>query len=176
MALQEKAKAGCLELMYLDEAGFSSVHPNRTAWTPRGEQHLIDATRAKRLNVLGALSSSGYFEDVLFTGAMTSELFVDFLKSLAEKYEKPITFILDNASFHKSKFVQQASESLHKLGVTLKFLPPYCPELNRIEKFWFTVKHRWMKIKCRTHDELIADISEIFDGFGGKYKFDFYAK
>ena len=58
-ALEEKARAGEIELAYLDEAGFSCVHPNRNAWTTVGEQHLIPATRGNRVNVLGALMSSG---------------------------------------------------------------------------------------------------------------------
>ena len=37
--LKEKARAGEIELAYLDEAGFSCVHPNRNAWTTVGEQH-----------------------------------------------------------------------------------------------------------------------------------------
>ncbi len=30
---------------------------------------------------------------------------------------------------------------LHGQGVTLYFLPPYSPELNRIEKLWHLVKY-----------------------------------
>jgi hypothetical protein len=48
-----------LFLAYLDESEFSSVHPNRHAWTKIGCQHLILAIRGKRLNVLDALMSSG---------------------------------------------------------------------------------------------------------------------
>jgi len=44
--------AGEMVLAYCDEAGFSQVHPNRSAWTPKGERHLIPAIRGKRLNVL----------------------------------------------------------------------------------------------------------------------------
>ena len=53
--LRAKAAEGMIALAYVDEAGFSQVHPNRSAWTPRGERHLIEAKRGKRLNVLAAL-------------------------------------------------------------------------------------------------------------------------
>ena len=48
--------------------------------------------------------------------------------------------------------------------------------LNRIEKFWPTVKPRWMEVKCRTFIELQEDVNEIFDNFGGKFNFSFNAK
>lgn len=58
-ALRTRAQAGEIELAYLDEAGFAQVPPNRSAWTVQGQQHGIDAARGKRLNVMGALLSSG---------------------------------------------------------------------------------------------------------------------
>ena len=47
-ALREQAAAGEIELAYADEAGFACVHPNRSAWTPVGGRHLIEAKRGKR--------------------------------------------------------------------------------------------------------------------------------
>ena len=173
-SLKRAAQAGQIEVAYLDEAGFSCIHPNRNAWTPTGRQHLIPAIRGQRLNVLAALMSSGYLEDCMFYGSMTGERLVKFIKEVAGKYEKPITFILDNASFHTSAVVRQAKEEFEKLGVTLKFLPPYSPELNRIEKLWHTVKHHWMDVKCRTSKILEAELADIFQKFGSGYKFEFY--
>jgi hypothetical protein len=46
-------------LAYVDEAGFAPQPPNRSAWTKRGEVHAITAKRAQRMNVIGALLSSG---------------------------------------------------------------------------------------------------------------------
>ena len=57
--LGEQAASGEIVLAYVDEAGFSQVHPNRSAWTPQGNRHLIDAKRGKRINVQGAMISTG---------------------------------------------------------------------------------------------------------------------
>ena len=54
--LLARAASGEIVVAYLDEAGFSCVHPNRRAWTKIGSQHLIPAIRGHRLNVLAALS------------------------------------------------------------------------------------------------------------------------
>ena len=120
--------------------------------------------------------SSGELEDFMFSGSMSSKIFIDFIRSVSEKHDKPIVFILDNASFHKSKEVQECAEEFKQKNITLKFLPPYSPELNRIEKFWHTVKHYWMDVKCRTFNELQEDLCDIFDNFGRKFNFSFNVK
>ncbi|WP_157648304.1 IS3 family transposase, partial [Burkholderia ubonensis] len=35
------------------------------------------------------------------------------------------------------------------LPLTLYFLPPYSPELNRIEKLWHKMKYEWLAFKAR---------------------------
>ena len=52
MELRKRAEAGEITLAYVDEAGFEQTPPNRSAWTPVGEQHCIEAGRGSRLNVV----------------------------------------------------------------------------------------------------------------------------
>ena len=49
--------------------------------------------------------------------------------------------VLDNAGIHTSKVVKAARPGLAKLGIYLYYLPPYSPELNRIEPVFKQVKH-----------------------------------
>ena len=86
---------------------------------------------------------------------------------------KPVTLILDNASIHKAKEIQPLIRFLEKQGLTLYFLPPYSPELNRIEGLWHKVKYVWMAAKCRNSASLEADIEEIFSNYGTKYQYEF---
>ncbi|MDE5556279.1 MAG: transposase [Ruminococcus sp.] len=46
---------------------------------------------------------------------------------------------MDNASFHSKK---KLYEICKKYGVNLIFLPPYSPELNPIEKYWYILKQK----------------------------------
>ena len=100
--LRQQAAAGKMVLGYLDEAGFSCVHTNRSTWTKVASQHLIAAVRGQRLNVLGALMSTGHFESVQFTGSMTSALLLEFLADIAGKYSLPVTLVVDDASVKRS--------------------------------------------------------------------------
>lgn len=160
-------------MAYVDEAGFSQVHPNRSAWTPTRERHLIEAKRGKRLNVLAALLSNGEIFSAKLWQSTTSDAFGGFLGLLKNYVGGPLTVILDNASIHKAKALQPIIKYLATKGLTLYFLPPYSPELNRIERLWHKMKYTWMAVKCRDAKALEADIDDIILNFGTKFNFCF---
>ena len=56
-----------------------------------------------------------------------------------------MTIVMNNASFHRKK---QLYEICNKYEVNLIFLPPYSPELNPIEKYWFVLKLRIKSFLC----------------------------
>lgn len=179
-ALLDKAEQGEITVAYLDEAGHSTIQPNRSCWTLRGEVHAIDASRGPRLNVIGALLSDG----TLFTqkkwGSMTAEEFLMFVTELVERVqptlEKPLCAIIDNASIHKAKAIQPGIDALKARGLMLYFLPAYSPELNRIEILWRRIKYGWMRFQCWTKETLEAEVTRVLDGFGQEFQLAFRAK
>mgnify|MGYP001180981408 CR=1 FL=1 len=171
--LRVQAQAGEIELAYLDEAGFAQVHPNRSAWTPGGKQHLIEAPRGKRLNVMAALLSSGTVVHAHYWCTSTAELFLGFVADLAKKVSKPLVIVLDNASIHRAGAIQDALALLKKQGVKFEFLSPYSPELNRIEVMWRLMKHRWLAVKRRTEEELERAVEHVFEHFGSQFRMEF---
>ena len=176
MELRKRAEAGEITLAYLDEAGFEQTPPNRSAWTPVGEQHCIEAGRGPRLNVVAALLSDGKVISARLWRTMNSELFVGFLGLLREQAAtaaKPMTIILDNATIHHAKGIAHVVRMLQKQGITLYFLPAYSPELNRIETLWRLIKYLWMEVTQRSTEVLEADVSHILDNFGTTYKMNF---
>jgi hypothetical protein len=56
--------------------------------------------------------------------------------------ERPLTVVIDNYSVHKSDRVKEERPRLAAAGIELFYLPPYSPELSRIEPIWQEVKHR----------------------------------
>lgn len=160
-------------MAFVDEAGFALTPPNRNAWSPAGQCHATTAVRGKRLNIIGALLSSGG----LFTAKLwchtTAELFAGFLGLLLEKANGPLTVIVDNASVHTAKAIRPLMALLKQRGLTLFFLPPYSPELNRIEILWRKIKYEWMAFKTRDAPTLEADLDDIFGKFGKHYQFSF---
>ena len=85
-------------------------------------------------------------------------LFLNLLRALALAYRwaRVIHVILDNYVIHKTQLVR---DLLQQMGakIRLHFLPPYCPNANRIERLWqdlhanVTRNHR-----CRTMRALLV--------------------
>jgi len=96
--MKAQAERGEINLAYVDEAGFALAQPNRSAWTPVGKCHMIDANRGKRLNVIGAMLSSGDLFSVAIWQTTTSLLFTGFLGLLINYVGKPLTVILSKGT------------------------------------------------------------------------------
>ncbi|QYO66416.1 transposase [Leptolyngbya sp. 7M] len=58
--------------------------------------------------------------------------------------------VLDNASVHRSKLRQLQQQRWQQQGLILFFLPPYSPQMNRIEEEWLHLKR----------DELASQVFE----------------
>ena len=67
----------------------------------------------------------------------TSALFIALLQRLRANYPKAslIHVVLDNYRIHDSKITQAALAGLGGC-IRLHFLPPYCPQHNKIERVW----------------------------------------
>lgn len=74
--------------------------------------------------------------------------------------DKSITLILDNAAYNKSYQVRDRAE---ELNIKLEFLPPYCPNLNLIERLWKFFKK--MVVTNRYYEKIQQFEDAIYDFF-----------
>lgn len=144
--LKAKAAAGSISLYYLDECGFSPTLPVGYSWGLPGERKFIryEAPQGRRVNALAAFRPFGKVPRLeVFTAERTWDSYdlIAFLRALPRS-KAPRVVVLDNAAFHTSKVVRAARKGLADAGVYLYFLPPYSPELNRIEPLFRQVKHQ----------------------------------
>lgn len=65
-------------------------------------------------------------------------LFIEHLFSCVDT-DRPVVLVLDNASFHHSA-VSQATLAYFEERSMVFWLPPYCSDLNPIERFWRHLK------------------------------------
>lgn len=70
--------------------------------------------------------------------------------------------VADNLSCHKVAGVRAAIEAV---GATLRYLPPYSPDLNPIEKMFSKLKALLRKAAKRTVETLWAEIGRLLDAF-----------
>ncbi len=90
-----------------------------------------------------------------------SALFIELLKKLDRQYanKRVIHIILDNYIIHSSKITQRAVEKFNG-RIVLHFLPPYCPDDNKIERCVWREMHANVtrNHKCQNMDELMREV------------------
>ena len=90
----------------------------------------------------------------------SSVLFLDLLRLLMQAYRwaRRIHIILDNYVIHKSKIVHQWLR-VYGAKIRLHFLPPYCPEGNRIERVWLDLHDNVTRNhRCRNLRALMTNV------------------
>jgi len=124
--------------------------PPAYSWTKKGQanQHEVRTRWGKqgRINLIGTLSLDEEREKLTYRmleGSCRAGEVLGYLDSLAEEAERKgrrVVVVLDNASFHKAKAVQEGRPRWGAKGLELYYLPAYCPQLNLIEGVWRRLK------------------------------------
>jgi transposase len=149
--------------LYVDEVDIRLDLKIKPDWMAKGKQKYVETPGCNQKRYLaGALNPK--------TGKLTwvegdrknSLLFLDLLYKLVTKTYRGasrIHLVLDNYGIHDSQQVQLALKSPAASKITLHFLPPYCPDHNRIERVWkdlhdnVTRNHR-----CAGMEELMTEV------------------
>jgi len=93
-----------------------------------------------------------------------SALFLELLRALLDTYPtaKRIHVILDNCSIHDSQATNEALATPEFERLRLRFLPPYSPLENRIERLWRDLHDNVTRNHtCRTIDELAVRVDHF---------------
>jgi len=115
---------------------------------PKNIPILKTNTGRQRLNILGAYNPDSH-SFIHLTGEENCDAnkVVEFLELVLRSYKHApkVVLFLDNAKYFKARIVTEWLGKHPKL--TLKFLPPYSPNLNLIERFWRFVKNKLVRNK-----------------------------
>jgi len=87
--------------------------------------------------------------------------FIEFLEALMTDYpNQNILMIADNGSFHHTQQVERFLNE-HKDRIEVRWLPPYCPDLNDIERTWRRLKaSHASNFLFNSLDELVANVQK----------------
>jgi transposase len=131
-----------------------------------GQQRRIPATRPGEKQKRHIFGGYNWVEDTItWTTAQTknSTAFISFLEELlVKKYPTGrVILVMDNASYHKSASAL-AALSLFEHRVMVIWLPPYCSDLNPIERFWRFLKDNACANKLQDNiDEVVKSAEKI---------------
>ncbi len=100
---------------------------------------------------------------MVLDGPMDGTAFLAYIEQCLVPTLKPGDLVIaDNLSCHKVAGVREALEAA---GATLRYLPPYSPDLNPIEQMFAKLKALLRKAAKRTVDSLWTEIGRLLSEF-----------
>lgn len=175
--LKAWAGLGVVCLKYLDESGCCPQRSSDYGYGLRGQQKRVKQRkrRGRRINILGIWQPQKQFDYALMVGGLKTSTFLKLMDWQARKAQQQFektgqltVIVLDNASVHRSKLTQQQQQHWQQQGLLLFFLPPYSPQMNRIEDEWLHLKRD--ELASRVFDDEVDLADAIIEGIENRGK------
>lgn len=150
------------KLVFIDESGAKTNmtrlrgrarHGSRLfAFAPHG--HWCTTT------MISAIRLSGETAAMEVEGASDGLVFREYARSVLTPWLHPGDIVvMDNLRTH---YDAEALRLIEACGASVKFLPPYSPDFNPIEKMWSKIKNLLRGLAARTQQELSEAITLAF--------------
>ncbi len=124
--------------------------------------------------VVGWINKQGHFHYHQQTGNITGKEVIAFLDEFCTKIQQKTMVVVDNAPTHRSKAFLNKIPQWQEQDLFIFFLPPYSPELNKIEMLWRKIKYQWLDFQAyRSWQNLNDYLINILDNISIKYIFNF---
>lgn len=153
------------------------VHPTHNSqpaygWLPKGEKVAVPANTGRgRVNINGAINIESREVAHVECDSVNAQSTVELLEKIRRRAPRrgKIIVFCDNARYYSSEMVEKYLK--RRMRMELRFLPPYSPNLNPIERLWRFMK----KIVCynRYHEtlgEFRGALLNFFSGLSGRYR------
>ena len=151
--------------MFLDETWATTNMARRYGRAPRGRRALdaVPHGRWRTTTVVAALRADGIAAPLVLEGAINGQSFLAYVRRfLAPALRPGDVVVLDNLGSHKVAGVREAVEAA---GATLRYLPPYSPDLNPIEQVFAKLKALLRDAAARTTEGLWAAVGQALRSF-----------
>jgi transposase len=149
------------KLVFVDETWASTNMTPLYGWAPQGERLCAGAPLGswKRTTFVAGLRLTGMTAPMIIDGSIKGASFLDYVRRvLAPTLTPGDIVIVDNLSSHKSDDVRNAIEAV---GASVRFLPPYSPDFNPIEKAFAKLKAFLRRAAARTVEAVHATLRSL---------------
>ena len=150
---------------FLDETWASTNMTRTHGRCPLGQRLVMSVPHGHWMTTtfVVALTLHGLVAPTVVDGPMNGDIFVAYVEQqLVPVLKRGDIVVMDNLSSHKRAAVKTAIESV---GAELRFLPPYSPDLNPIEKAFSKLKAMLRKAQKRTITSLQDYLGQALDNF-----------
>lgn len=147
-----------VDIWFADESGFEGDPRPRKRWDKRGRKTRVTKNGGHlRMNVIGMVCPrTGQFFaiEASHSDSATYQAFLDEANKTVNFERTTNILIMDNASWHRRK-----KTKWHRWQP--KYLPPYSPDFNPIERIWLTMKARWFNnYVCKNEEKLMERLDQ----------------
>ncbi len=152
-------------LVFIDETGASSNLARKGGRCLRGRRLRVGIPHGhyKTITLIAGLRLSGLAATKVFDRPINAALFEEWVeKCLVPTLAPSDIVVMDNLPAHKGPRVE---ELIKDAGADLRYLPPYSPDMNPIEKAYSKLKAYLRKIAERTIAGLMSALQACADIF-----------
>jgi transposase len=153
------------QLVFIDETSAATNMTRRYGRCACGERLVCKVPHGhwKTSTFVAALRHNRITAPLLLDGPMNGPSFLAYVEQiLAPTLRSGHIVIMDNVSIHKVAGVREAIEAR---GASLRYLPPYSPDLNPIEQFFSTLKSVLRKVAARSITALWQAVRSALKAF-----------
>ena len=150
-AMQEEAVA---HFVFVDETSTNLTYGRRYGRAPTGRRpdQAVPLHGGPNVMLIAALTPDGLGALMSVDGAVNGDVFAAYLDQVFGPTLQPgDVVVLDNLAVYK---VDGLHEIVQKYGARLRYLPPYSPDFNPIERAFSKLKTWLRTAKARTRDAL----------------------
>ena len=162
---EDQAKLDPAKLVFVDETGASTQMARLYGRAKRGHRVVgrIPWGHWKTVTFVAGLRLDGLTAPFVIDCAMNGAIFCQYLQQcLIPTLQSGDIVVIDNLPAHKRHQVRQIIEAA---GASLRYLPPYSPDLNPIEQSFAKIKAHLRKAKERTIPALYQRIGRALETF-----------
>jgi transposase len=154
-----------LSLVFIDETGASTNLARKSGRCRRGRRlrAAVPHGHYKTVTLVAGIRLSGLTATKVFDRPINAALFEDWVEQcLVPTLSQGDVVVMDNLSSHKGP---QVELFIKAAGAELRYLPPYSPDMNPIEKAYSKLKAHLRKIAERTVAGLMRALETCADIF-----------
>jgi transposase len=152
-------------LIFIDETGASTNLARKGGRCRRGQRLRVGVPHGhyKTVTLVAGIRRDGLVAAKAYDRPINAALFEEWVENcLVPTLSKGDIVVMDNLSAHKGPRVEELIEAA---GAELRYLPPYSPDMNPIEKAFSKLKAHLRKIAERTVAALMRALETCADIF-----------
>lgn len=152
-------------LFFFDESRFGTHSKAGHGWFKRGERTSVKVKLGfQNFYIYSAVNpTSGESFSLKLPNVDTRCMNVFLAEMSKEIGDNEAIVVMDGAGWHKSK------DLIIPKNIIIKILPPYCPELNPVERLWLHIKQNTIKNRIYKNLSSLEDaICDFIKNLGAK--------